>query len=163
MNGVQTVDSVLAIKSNENYLFRLIEEGDYYKGYFELLAQLTVAEKCEFSAWKEKLQEITKIGNMDIVVIEHKQTKKVVGSITLIYEPKFIRGLGYVCHIEDFVIDENHRKSRLGTVMLEISQSISQIKKCYKIILDCADKVQGFYEKFGFDARSKGMALYLNK
>jgi glucosamine-phosphate N-acetyltransferase len=163
MNDGMNVDAIFKLKSNENYLYRFLEENDYNKGFFELLSQLTMADKCEFSAWKDKFKEMTSIQNMDIIVIEDRKTGMIVGSITLIYEPKFIRGLGYVCHIEDFVIDANHRKHKLGSIMLDISIAFSKLKKCYKIILDCEEKVQGFYQKNGFSVKSKGMALYLNK
>ncbi len=156
-------DAIFKQKSNENYLYRLLEENDYNKGFFELLSQLTMAEKCELSVWKDKFKEMKSIQNMDIIVIEDRKTGMIVGSITLIYEPKFIRGQGYVCHIEDFVIDANHRKHKLGSVMLDISLAFSKLKKCYKIILDCDEKVQGFYQKNGFSVKSKGMALYINK
>jgi len=163
MNDGMNFDAIFKQKSNENYLYRLREENDYNKGFFELLSQLTMAEKCELSVWKDKFKEMKSIQNMDIIVIEDRKTGMIVGSITLIYEPKFIRGLGYVCHIEDFVIDANHRKHKLGSVMLDISLAFSKLKKCYKIILDCDEKVQGFYQKNGFSVKSKGMALYINK
>ena len=163
MNNGFYFESILKEKSNENYFYRYLEENDFNKGYFELLSQLTMAEKSEFIAWKEKFQEMKSINNMDIIVIEDRKTGNVVGSITLIYEPKFIRNLGYVCHIEDFVIDANHRKHKLGSIMLDISSAFSKLRKCYKIILDCDEKVQGFYQKNGFTVISKGMALYLNK
>jgi glucosamine-phosphate N-acetyltransferase len=163
MNDGMNFDAIFKQKSNENYLYRLLEENDYNKGFFELLSQLTMAEKCELSVWKDKFKEMKSIQNMDIIVIEDRKTGMIVGSITLIYEPKFIRGLGYVCHIEDFVIDANHRKHKLGSVMLDISLAFSKLKKCYKIILDCDEKVQGFYQKNGFSVKSKGMALYINK
>ena len=154
-------DLVLQNKSTKDYKFRRLEEFDYDKGYFELLSQLTIAEKCNIDQWKERFDLIKNFGNIDIIAIVEEKTGSVVGSITLIFEPKFIRKMGYVCHIEDFVIDANHRNNKLGKVMIEISIAFSKLKNCYKIILDCDEKVQKFYEKSGFVSKSKGMALYL--
>ena len=163
MNTNQSPEEYLESKSMEDYRFRFLEESDYTKGYFELLQQLTSAEKCEENVWKVKFAEIKKLTNLDIIVIEHRKTGKVIGSVSFLYEPKFIRNLGYVSHLEDFVIDAEHRKVNLGAIMLEIANFFAAYRKCYKIILDCNDSVVKFYEKNGYSVKSKGMAIYLNK
>lgn len=145
---------------NEEYFFRYIELDDYYKGYFDLLAQLTMANTPTYEEWTERLNKITETKQYFIIVVEHKSSKKIVGTITCLLEYKFIRNLGTICHIEDFVVDSHHRKMRLGSKLLSIAKEIAIINKCYKILLDCEDNLVEFYSKNGYSRKSSGMAYY---
>lgn len=138
--------------------FHLLSEEDYDKGYFELLMQLTKCEKASKENFCKRLELIRSIGNTAIVVGE--KNSEIVSSISLIFEYKFIRNLGVVCHVEDVIVSENCRGFKLGTKILDIAKILSKENGCYKIILDCDSSVRSFYEKQGFIQKSNGMALY---
>ena len=78
----------------------------------------------------------------------------------LIFESKFIRNLGTICHIEDFVIDSNYRAKGFGSTFLKMAESLAKFNNCYKMILSAGEKVEGFYEKFGFIKKSSNMQKY---
>lgn len=44
--------------------------------------------------------------------------------------------------------------------IIEQLKIIAQAKKCYKVILDCNEANQGFYEKLGFKRKEIQMAVY---
>ena len=44
--------------------------------------------------------------------------------------------------------------------IIEQLKVIAQAHKCYKVILDCNEKNQGFYEKLGFKKKEIQMAVY---
>jgi ribosomal protein S18 acetylase RimI-like enzyme len=143
------------------YIFRYLEEEDYYKDYFNLLSQLTLAEKPDVDSWSKRFNEINNSKFSKIFIVESIEDKKVIGSITCSIELKFIRNLGSICHIEDFVIDEKHRNNKIGTKLLSLANIYAKQIGCYKVLLDSKDEVMGFYEKNGFKRTSNGMTIYL--
>ena len=94
-----------------------------------------------------------------IKLIKVKETKKVVGSITVLIEEKLIHNFGKVAHIEDVVVDESMRGFGLGKKLLEIAEN--ECFECYKIILDCSNENVKFYEKCGYEWKGNEMARYI--
>jgi glucosamine-phosphate N-acetyltransferase len=94
----------------------------------------------------------------DIWVIE--KNNSIVGTATIIYEQKFIHNIGLTGHIEDVCISESQRKTGLGKKIIDnlIKEGIQ--KGCYKIILDCSEENQSFYEKCGLEKKGIQMAIY---
>jgi len=142
---------------NNTYKIRKINESDYYKNYLHVLSQLSSIEpdKISFSDFRDFLNT----NNSEIIVIENITDNNIIGSITILKENKLIHNLGTVSHIEDFVIDEKHRKLGLGKLLLNKAIELSQ--DCYKIILDCSEKNIEYYKKFEFIQKEYQMARYL--
>jgi glucosamine-phosphate N-acetyltransferase len=90
-----------------------------------------------------------------IIVIEDTTVGKIVAAGSLILEFKFIHENGLVGHIEDIVVESQQRGNQLGRRIIEQLKSIGISLQCYKIILDCAEKNVGFYEKTGFAVKGK--------
>ena len=141
-------------------LIRTVEVDDLKKGFFGVLSQLTSAETPEESAFKERVKEISQDPNHIVYVVEHIPSQKIIGTITIILEKKFIHNLSQICHVEDFVIDKNYRKFGIGKKLMEMAINFAKEKKCYKIILDCSDELISYYERFGFTKHANGMQLY---
>lgn len=146
-------------RRDDGYIIRTLEENDYDKGYFDLLQQLTSADKPSFEDFKKKLQEIEKTGIITIFVVEFEG--KIVANTTNIREPKFIRNLMYVDHIEEVVVDKDHRNNKLGSSLLQLSIDFARESNCYKIILDTTDTMVGYYSKQGFNRKGNQMVIYL--
>ncbi len=144
---------------DENFIFRFINENDYNKKYFELLSYLTISPIPTVEEWKIQLNKV-KSTPIFIFVVEDKKKSIIVGSITCFMESKFIRNLGKVSHIEDIIIHPEYRTNKLGSKLLLLAIDFSKNFGCYKVILDARDDARGFYEKFGFQKRSEGMAIY---
>lgn len=143
-----------------NIKIRPLESGDINKGYFELLSQLTSAEKPSEEEFIKRVEEINKRNCEKIIVCENLPDKKIIGTITIIIELKFIHKLGKVAHVEDFVVDSEFRGLHLGTKLMNLAKDLAKKEKCYKIILDCNEKVKTFYEKFDFIQNNYSMQLY---
>ncbi|NCA22056.1 MAG: GNAT family N-acetyltransferase [Crocinitomicaceae bacterium] len=123
---------------------------------------MTTVEFIDTDTFLDKLLEIRKMG--DIIVCYHLDEKndiQIVGSGTVIYEPKIIRGCKNVGHIEDIVVDKDHRKSGIAKNILEQLVELSKKNNCYKVILDCKTGLVGFYEKNGFANHGNQMSLYI--
>lgn len=159
--NLSVLETILNKYKTDEYIVKLLNKDDYKKGYFNLLSQLTVCSEPTFEDFLKQIEEINLNDLIKIIVIEHLKENKIIGSITMLIEPKFIRNLGKVCHIEDVVVDINYRSLKLGAQLLLICEEYSKAINCYKIILDCDEKVAGFYEKSNYKKKSLGMAKYL--
>ncbi len=138
-------DKMAELRLPDKFELRLITPEDYDRGFFDLLAQLTVAPKVD----REIFLEIIADKNIQIYVVEDKTTKKLVATMRLNYERKLIRNGGIVCHFEDFVVDEAYRKDGLGSFMVRTSRIMARDRGCYKMLGICADSLMPFYEKQG--------------
>lgn len=102
------------------------------------------------------MNRVFQISNMGDIIVAYyfdieTQELLIAGTGTIIYEPKIIHKASMVGHIEDVVVHEQYRKN--GVAKNIITQLLNRGKKknCYKIILNCKDTSEGFYEKHGFE------------
>lgn len=135
--------------------------NDDYHHYCCLLKQLTKinVEEMSSDAFFKQLMLIKMNPFHKIMVAKYEN--KIIGSITILIEPKFVHNLSKVSHIEDFIVDSNYRSLGVGKCLMKKAIDISKEEKCYKIILDCSDKNINFYKKFDFVEKENQMALYL--
>jgi glucosamine-phosphate N-acetyltransferase len=80
--------------------------------------------------------------------------EKIVGSTTLLIEPKFIHQGGIVGHIEDVVVSKEFQGEKIGKKIIKYVLELAKNHGCYKTILDCSDDVKVFYEEIGFKYHS---------
>jgi len=97
--------------------------------------------------------------NYIIIVAEEQENQTIIGTATLLIEQKFIHNGGKVGHIEDVATRAGYEGIGVGKEIIQRLIEISKDQQCYKIILDCDDKVIGFYEKLGFKKRGVMMRL----
>lgn len=137
-------------------------DDDYYQ-YCSLLKQLTNIDPDNISSemFKNRLSMIKSNPYHKILVF--KKDNKIVGSITILVEPKFIHNCSYVAHIEDVVVDSEYRTHGIGRILMNKAISIAVDFQCYKIILDCSEKASGFYKKLDFYPKEIQMVKYLSQ
>lgn len=123
--------------------------------YFELLGQLTDAPIMTNDEFINKVNEISKMGTI-IVCYNHFQ---IIGTGTIIVEPKLIHGGKSVGHIEDIVVHKDYRKKGIAT---NIVNKLLELYHCYKVILDCKDDLVDFYKLAGFEKYGNQMAKYID-
>lgn len=130
--------------------------------YLYLLSFLTHTAEISSEDFVNKVTEISKIG--DIVVCYYIDTEtckiNIVGSGTVIYEPKIIRGCKYVGHIEDIVVHRGYRSHGIARNILHLLVEKAKQNNCYKTILDCTVDLVRFYERNGFIENGTQMSMY---
>ena len=138
-----------------------LESTDDYIQYCTLLKQLTVVniETIQNDSFKAHL-EIIKSNPLHKIIIA-KSNNNIIGTVTILIEPKIIHDLSYVAHIEDVVVDSTYRGIGTGKLLMEYAIKLSKKYKCYKIIFDCSDSNIGFYKKLGFKVKENQMAMYI--
>lgn len=135
--------------------FRKLEESDIMAGFLESLDSLRKASDLSEEKSKEIFNKIK--SNPNHVVFVAVLDSKVIGSTTLLIEPKFIHKGGKVGHIEDVVIAKEYQGTGIGEKLINFVLDHAKQNQCYKTILDCTDDVKQFYEKIGFKKHSNCM------
>lgn len=129
-------------------IIRELKEADLWNGFLKSLDSLKQASNIEKSKAKEIFDKIN--ANPDHIIAVAELDGKIVGSTTLIIEPKFIHNGGMVGHIEDVVVNKDFQDKKIGEKIMKYLIEIAKNRGCYKTILDCTDDVKPFYEKLGF-------------
>jgi len=75
---------------------------------------------------------------------------RVVGTASLLIEPKFIHNGGLVGHVEDVAVHPDQQGLGLGKLLVDKLIDECREAGCYKIILDCEESLVAFYERRGF-------------
>ena len=94
-------------------------------------------------------------GHIYVVMSE----RKIIGTITLLVEQKFIHEGGLVGHIEDVAVRKGYEGKGMGGSLVRRALREAKNFGCYKVILDCSDKNVPFYEKFGFSVQENEMRV----
>jgi glucosamine-phosphate N-acetyltransferase len=130
--------------------------------YISLLSFLTETPNITTSQFLYQINEISKMGDIFICYIYNISSKSIniLGSGTIIYEPKIIHGCKNVGHIEDIVVHENYRTHGIGKNIIKKLTELANKKNCYKVILDCKQTLIPFYEKIGFEQKNYQMVKY---
>lgn len=134
---------------------RQIQENDLFQGFLESLDSLRKASDLEEDDAKIVLKKIR--SNQNHVIMVADLDGQIVGSITLLIEPKFIHQGGLVGHIEDVVVRSELQGKEIGEQLVNAALEYAKNHGCYKTILDCDDNVKPFYEKIGFKRNSNAM------
>ena len=130
---------------------RPLKRDDYEKEYMKLLEQLTEVGKVTKEDYIKRFDEMKSAPNAYyICVVEDLNAKKIVASLTLVYEMKFFRSTSARGRIEDMVVDSAYRGKKLSKILLDFHTQLSQILGCYKISLECKDHLKKHYEQFDF-------------
>jgi glucosamine-phosphate N-acetyltransferase len=85
----------------------------------------------------------------------------VVGTTTLLVEPKFIFNGGRVGHIEDVSIRRGYENMGLGRRLVSHATQVAKEMGCVKIVLDCSEETMPFYEKLGYSYQDNCMKIFL--
>jgi len=142
--------------NSQEFIFRKLEESDYYKNYLKLLSQLTQVGHISFEDFSNILGKI----QSQIWVFEDTSSKKIVASASIFLEQKIIHNGGIVAHLEDVVVDESYRGNQLGQKLITNLVEKAQEGGAYKIIADCKPELISFYSKNGFEKKGEQIAIY---
>ncbi len=130
--------------------------------YLKLLGELTFTPDLENELFESNLNKINSIGKIIIGYLFNDKTNEfeLVGSGTIIIEPKIIRSGKSVAHIEDIVVKSNWRGKKISQSILDKLNNYAKETNCYKVILDCVENVSCVYKSNGFEIKGLQMAKY---
>lgn len=96
----------------------------------------------------------------EVMTYGYFEDDRLVGTISLIIEQKFIHKGGLVGHIEDVAVRSDCGRRGIGQALVAHAVEECRSQGCYKVILDCAENLVGFYGKSGF--REAGVCMRLD-
>lgn len=143
-----------SMNSMNSYKIRKLNDSDYIN-YLHLITQFRSTTFTE-EEYKNVLNKIA--NNSTIWVVDYNN--ELIGTTTIIYEYKFIHNIGKSAHIEDVCVDKNHRNKGIGNLLINHAIKEAHKENCYKIILDCDEKLETFYKKSGLEKKGIQMAKY---
>src|SRR5262245_9535020 len=124
---------------------RTLQAEDFERGFLETLACLSPVNLTSSEAtviWQRR-----KSSGVHTVVAEIDG--KVVGTASLILEKKYIHRGGLVGHLEDVVVHRDHGGRGIGKELVEHLIDLAGSLRCYKVILNCTDKLVPYYSQCG--------------
>ncbi len=92
-------------------IIRELRKEDLWNGFLTTLDSLRKASDIDRNKADEIFEKIN--SNPDHIVVVAELDGKIVGSTTLLIEPKFIHKGGVVGHIEDVVIDKKFQGQKI--------------------------------------------------
>lgn len=137
-----------------------LQNSSFYKTeILNLLNQLTDTPDIDGAVYNGIISNLNNTHNHNIFVYSIDDIP--VGMITLFIEQKLIHSGLCVGHIEDLIVDKEHRNQNIAKELIEHVINIATYNKCYKIILDCDEDLIPFYEKSGFHKKAVQMRMDL--
>tara|TARA_B110000879_G_C11158634_1_gene508051 strand:- start:900 stop:1319 length:420 start_codon:yes stop_codon:yes gene_type:complete len=128
---------------------------NHFNDIKKLLSQLTIIGDVKEKDFLTFIKNLPYNHMIYMILYENN----IAGMGTIIIENKIIHNFGKVCHIEDIVIDNKFRGLGLGKELINFLAMKGKSFGCYKIILDCNDKMVGFYNKCGFKREGNMMTI----
>lgn len=104
--------------------------------------------------------QLAKLETFGEIWVVEGEDSGLCATATILYEPKFIRDLAMVAHIEDVCVKECMRGKGIGKTLIQHVCAVAKNKGCYKVILDCADENITFYRKCGLNNVGNQMCAY---
>ncbi len=128
-----------------------IKYEDIDKGFLAVLENLVPPDIDNNEYAKNILQKIKMNSLHKIFVAEDDSNDNVVGTITLLIEPKFINKGMQVGYIEDVSVRKGYEGLGIGSKLVTYATTYAiSIEGCRKVLLYCSEKTKPFYEKLGY-------------
>jgi glucosamine-phosphate N-acetyltransferase len=138
-------------------VIRELTGPDLSKDFLDTLAGLAEVNLSIEEAMKV-FQRRLRTGVRTFVALNHE---RVVGTLSLFIEQKFIHQAGKVAHIEDVAVHRDFQQHGIGSKLLRHAIAEAGEAGCYKALLQCFEERAPFYERLGFRRHDRGMRLEL--
>jgi glucosamine-phosphate N-acetyltransferase len=140
-------------------VIRDLKETDLTQGLQETLSNLANVQLTPQQAM-EIHRERQRSGVRTYVAIDPEK-KEIVGTLSLLVERKFIHAGGRVGHIEDVAVRRGFEKRGIGGALVRHATEEARKLGCYKVILNCFERLEPFYASLGFRRHDTGMRIDL--
>lgn len=148
---------------SSHLIIRKIQVTDLRDQYLDLLSNLYENIDIYSYPYKQFEEFVRNLNDKHIVlVIEDPNEGIIVGTGTIIIEPKVSHNFGMVGHIEDVVVLPDYQGLGIGTVIVEKLVSYAESQNCYKCILNCTNDQIPFYENCNFTSKNFEMCYYFD-
>lgn len=134
------------------YSVREMRVGDLWRGVSDCLSRL---RPTAFRAGPAYEFWSARQGPGCVTLVAVDAAGEVVGTASLLLEPKLLGGGSVAGHIEDVAVRQGWDGRGVGSALVSALLERARGAGAYKVILDSSDENAGFYERLGF-SRSEG-------
>jgi N-acetylglutamate synthase-like GNAT family acetyltransferase len=138
-------------------IIKLLECADNIQDYIDCTKELNNAGVALSSIEEIQHSLSTRPSNI-LTFVMVNDDNRIVATATLIMEKK-LRYKNLCCHIEDVGVHPDYRGLGYGAEIVGYCKKVGLSNQCYKIKLNCDDKLVGFYTKLGFEVNGKHMFI----
>jgi glucosamine-phosphate N-acetyltransferase len=143
------------IIGNQELIYRNLEKKDY-KDYLILINDF---RKTDISISQDYFNEIyDNIFNNYNRIIVCEFMGKIIGSITIIIEQKFIHNFSKYAHIEDVFVHNDFRHKKIGSQLINEALNYCKNMNVFKVSLNCNESLEQFYSINNFEKRQINMS-----
>jgi glucosamine-phosphate N-acetyltransferase len=156
-------------KNSIKYRIREIEENDVQRevgGILEVLENLAPVGELDKTAAHNIFQQIKSnpLHKVFVAIEEDGEGDAnnhgwVIGTTTLLVEPKFIFGGARFGHIEDVAVRKGYERIGIGSKLVSHATESAAKMGCMKTVLYCSDDTMYFYKKLGYSYRDNCMEI----
>ena len=97
------------------------------------------------------------------IIVLYEKDNEIIGTGSLLIEPKLTYNISYLGHIENIFVDETYRNTGIGKKIVEHLVNYAREKLCYRIDLACEDKLIDFYRGLGFNKQLICMSMLIEE
>ena len=146
-----------------DFSIRRLEKSDNWSDYALLMTQLSfsLGDKYNETKFEQYINWLDENKNVaQVWVIVDNVSGSIVASLSVFFETKWLHGFSKVAHLEDLVVTNSQRGLGLGRLLVDYVLDICRTQvSCYKVILDCKEELEPFYEKLGFSKSGSQMRI----
>lgn len=149
-----------------DFIVREIKQSDLQKGFFQTISNLTKVGdiRHDIDRANNILHEIKSSSIYKTFVAVKLDDEEIIGTITLLLEQKFLHNGGICARLEDLATKKEYEGIGVGSSLIKAAIGFARKMNCYKVILDCNEKLKPFYEKNGFKNYNMiAMTMYLKE
>uniref|UniRef100_UPI00358E369A glucosamine 6-phosphate N-acetyltransferase-like n=1 Tax=Myxine glutinosa TaxID=7769 RepID=UPI00358E369A len=154
------VDEVISEPNMDGRRLRPLCTRDFDRGFMKTLAQLTDVGDVSPETFIDRFEEMKRLGNHYVVVVEDTDNGSVVATALLILERKFIHACTTRGRVEDVVVCNSVRGKGLGKLLVSTLTLLAERLGCYKVTLECKPAISSFYERLGYTVSEE---LYMQR
>ena len=136
--------------------YRLLNLADY-ENYIKLINKFRQVEH-NYDKFLSTFNNIKENGDILICEIDNK----IIGTVTLMIESKFIHNYAKYGHIEDVFVDPEYQGKGIATKLIDLIINLAKSKNCLKCKLNCFSYLEKFYNKNNFKENGISMINLLN-
>ena len=97
------------------------------------------------------------------IIVLYEKDNEVIGTGSLLIEPKLTYNISYLGHIENIFVDEKYRNKGIGKQIVDHLVNYAREKLCYRIDLACEDSLIKFYKELGFNKQLICMSMLIEE
>ena len=97
------------------------------------------------------------------IIILYEKDNEIMGTGSLLIEPKITYNISYLGHIENIYVDEKCRNKGIGKQIVDYLVNYARENLCYRIDLACEDKLIKFYKEIGFNKQLMCMSMLIKE